>query len=711
MQEAVRKEVVCVKFERWDIAFSTDSRMEPLLAGGCQYLVSAVLAARGVRSVEEINEHLDTEYTLSNSPFALRDMDRAVSRIHRAITEGEKIAVFGDYDVDGITATCLLTDYLRSCDADVVFHIPHRLEEGYGLNSTAIQQLAADGVTLIITVDCGVTGVEEVDFAGELGVDVVVTDHHECRDILPAAAAVVDPCRPDCPYPFKHLAGVGVALKLVLALGGPAREETLFARYCVFAAIGTIADVMQMSEENRTIVRRGLDSIEHCSFTGLHALLRETGLINPPITSTQIGYTLAPRINAAGRMGQAELAVQLLLSNDPVEAARLAALLCELNRERQSVEQEIFSSALMQIDALPETERNAIVLADASWHQGVVGIVASRLSEKFSRPCFMIQLSGDSGKGSCRSYGGLNLFTALEHCADLLLGFGGHALAAGFTIRKDDIPAFRRRINRYVYDSFGAEEPVSALAIDVELTQPFLLTIEEVDALRRLEPYGAGNRRPVFCFRGAVIETIQGVGQNRHLKLKLQKGRCAFDCIFFSVTMEECNMNVGDRVDAAFYLQVNEFRGNRNLQLQIVDLRPSHEPGAKEREHMQLFKDFYEQQETSRRDAIRLLPTREQFAAVWRALVRYAGAQRRFTEATLPLLRELSGGMGGVECFLRAMLCLAVFQERGLIVAESSSAFTTITLCDLEDKISLEDSQYLKALHKILKSGKRGVES
>ena len=298
-----------MKYEHWQIPAAPEDAIKTLMDAGYPYLVSSVLAARGVTTSEQAAEALEREKTLTYSPFLMKDMDKAVARISRALENGEKLAVFGDYDVDGITSTCLLTDYLRSRGADVTMHIPRRIEEGYGLGCDAIRALSESGVTLIVTVDCGITGVDETAYAATLGVDLVITDHHECKEQLPAAVAVVDPHRPDCPYPFKHLAGVGVALKLVLALG-EGREDALFARYCTLAAIGTIADVMRMEGENRTIVQCGLEGIDRSDFTGLHALLREAGLTGRPVSSVQIGFVLAPRINAAGRMGRAELAAE-----------------------------------------------------------------------------------------------------------------------------------------------------------------------------------------------------------------------------------------------------------------------------------------------------------------------------------------------------------------------------------------------------------------
>lgn len=690
-----------MKYERWLLPELPEERVETLMDAGYPYLVSSVLVSRGTETAEQAAEALESEATLTNAPLLMKDMDKAVARINRALADGEKLAVFGDYDVDGITSTCLLTDYLRSRGATVYMHIPRRVEEGYGLGIDAIRSLAERGVTLIITVDCGITGVEETAFAASLGVDVVITDHHECKDILPDAVAVVDPHRPDCPYPFKHLAGVGVALKLVLALGGQDREGALFARYCTLAAIGTIADVMRMEGENRTIVQCGLDSLDRTDFAGLHALLREAGLAGKAVSSIQIGFVLAPRINAAGRMGRAELAAELLLTDDPALAEQLARELCDLNRERQSVEQEIFARAVEQLETLSADERSALVLSSEEWHQGVVGIVASRLSEKYSCPSFMIHLAGGMGKGSCRSYGGFNLFSALEACSDLLVGFGGHELAAGFTIEEQNIPAFRKKMNQYVRAHTGKEPPVSSLEIDVNITHPALVTLEEVEELSRLEPYGAGNNRPVFCLRGATLESVQSVGQNRHLKVRLQKSRVSFDAIFFSMTEETLGLHAGMRVDAAFYLQINEFRGTRTVQLQLIDLRASLDPSAREAEALQLCDTLIAGGTIAAKDAARLTPAREQFVRLWRALEREVGTQT-LSEAELPLLRRFSAEVAGAESFARTLLCLNVFAERGLLSLTRADGTLTLRLRSDGDKVSLDESVYLRALRDIL---------
>ena len=686
-----------MKFPSWHVAQENCAAAERLADAGYPYLVSEVLANRGVERAEDAAEFLTQETTLTYSPFLMQDMDKAVERIAQAIAAGEKIAIFGDYDVDGITATCILVDYLKGRGADVVHYIPRRIEDGYGLSCDAIEGLRKGGATLLVTVDCGITGVDEVAFARSIGMDVVVTDHHECKETLPVASAVVDPRRSDCEYPFKHLAGCGVALKLVLALGGPDREEALFSRYCTLAAVGTVADVMQMTGENRTIVSRGLATLDRSDFIGLHALLKEAGLAGREISSVQIGFVLAPRINAAGRMGAADMAADLLLCQDPVQAEELAKALCALNRERQSVEQTIYSQAEEMIEQMPEEDRRALVLASETWHQGVVGIVASRLSEKYSRPSFMIHLNGAVGKGSCRSWGGFNLFAALESCSDLLLGFGGHELAAGFTIDAANIPAFRARMNQYAAEYWVGKAPESTLEIDVELHQPGRVTLQEVEALAALEPYGSGNARPLFCLMGATLLRMQNVGQNRHLKLRLGKGSAQFDGIFFSTNTAACGCQEGDRVDAAFYLQVNEFRGSRTVQLQMVDIRPSLSASSREQECLTLLAQCTGGETVSAKNARRMLPSREQYAAVWRTLVHMTPEGALHT-AYLPLLRSLSAALGKTDSFLRSAFCLAVFQERGLLQLELHGDDIDLQLAGRDKKVKLEDSEYIRRL-------------
>ena len=693
-----------MKYAKWNGGKYDRAAAAQLHEAGYPGLLSAVLASRGILPQQAHTLLLRDGITL-HDPMLMKNMDKAVDRVKLALRRGEKIAVFGDYDVDGITATVLLVHYLRSLGADCVKFIPRRIEDGYGLGNDALQSLHEQGVSLVITVDCGITGVEEAQFAREIGLDLVITDHHECKDILPDAIAVVDPRQNDCPYPFKHLAGVGVALKLVLALGA-GQEEELLDRYCTLAAIGTVADVMKMSDENRAIVHRGLSTIMDTKFIGLRALLKETCLWDKNITSIQVGYILAPRINAAGRMGQAELAADLLLTDDCAQAEILSRRLCDLNCERQAVEQDIFTQAVEQIEHLPADQRHALVLASEVWHQGVVGIVASRLCEKYSCPSFMIHLQNGKGKGSCRSYGGFNLFAALEACSDLLIDFGGHELAAGFNIHEKDIPAFRERMNRFVFERQGGQIPVSVLDVDVIVHNPKLLTIDEVSALSRLEPYGAGNTRPVFVLPSVKVENIQSVGQNRHLKLRLRYERQSFDAIFFCMTMENCGVAIGSRVDAAFYLQINEFRGASSVQLQLIDLRPSLLPSAGEQDSLELLDRLVGGKSITAQDALRLLPERQQFVALWRTIERMEQEGSHCIDQ-FPTLRRLAVSLSGSDAFLRAATCVAVFAERGLVSLERNDG--TLSVRPIAGRrADLEESEYMVRLRKTIEQQLKG---
>ena len=647
-----------MKFSKWHIAPAEEADIRRLGEAGYPQLVSQVLAARGISTAEEAAAFLERGRDLTCSPFLMKDMDRAVECISRAISQGRRIAVFGDYDVDGITATVILVDYLKSRGVDVLHYIPRRIEDGYGLGQDAIRSLHEQGVELLITVDCGITGVEEVDFAASLGMDVVITDHHECKDTLPRAAAVVDPHRPDCTYPFPYLAGCGVALKLVLALGGESREEALFSRYCTLAAIGTIADVMPMSGENRIIVSRGLECITQSDFIGLHALLQEAGLMDKAITSVQVGFVLAPRINAAGRMGAADKAADLLLCQDPAEAARLARELCALNRERQAVEQTIYAQAVEQIDHLPLQERSALVLASDTWHQGVVGIVASRLAEQFGCPTFMICLDQGMGKGSCRSWGGVNLFQLLQSCAPLLESFGGHAMAAGFTVREENIPALSRALCRAV--EAAPKQAASCLEADAAVL-PESLTVPAVEELDLLEPWGAGNPRPVLVLPGTQVVSAVAVGRGRHLKLRLESRGVPLDAIWFSNDGAGLDLEPGSRLDVAFCPQINEFRGLRSVQLQVMDLRPAPSRAQLERD---VYEKFSRGEALSPAEAELLLPQRAEFVGLWRWLERRCGSALTMEDSLPHIARGAGRAVGRREAPVRTLVCLEVLEER-----------------------------------------------
>ena len=685
-----------MKYDKWNIYPHRQTAAESLVRSGIPPLAALVLCARGCETPEAAAAFLQHDTSLLHDPFLMKDMDRAVARVRQAIDQGEVICVYGDYDVDGITSTCLLTSFLAEEGAQVLPYVPNRLTEGYSLNPAALEQLRQQGVSLIITVDCGITNVEETTWAKDLGIDVVITDHHECKEILPDAVAVVNPHRPDCPYPFDMLAGVGVAFKLALALTPPERRLQTMAAYCDLAAIGTVADVMELRSENRAIVSLGLERLNtHCR-PGLEALIQEAGQANKPLTAGSISFSLAPRINAAGRMGCPELAVRLLLTGDELQAGIYAKQLCALNRDRQAVELAIFETCQDYLTRNPQAAQGAIVLAGTNWHQGVVGIVASRLAERYQVPAFMICLEDGCGKGSCRSWGQFNLFQALEQCSDLLEGFGGHDLAAGFTISEDQIPAFRTKMSRLAARWRGEHPSDSALTVDVLLPDTSLITEQNVQSLSILEPHGAGNPSPIFALEDVTVAGFSRVGGGRHTRLQLRKGGALFDGIFFSTTPEDAQLSLGGKLDVAFTLQINDFRGHRTVQLQLTDCKPSHSVAVL---NQQLYRRYRAGSPLSQLELEQLIPERRDFVAVWRYLTSIA-SDGLLQDSPTRLSQKIAHLSGRREDLSRTMVCLEVFRERGLIELRGSPETITITIHKTDHKVDLEASEILIRLRR-----------
>lgn len=553
----------------WRIAGYDRSVAKELFKNGINPLVSVLLASRGVTDTEGALRLINNDISAICDPFLLDDMDKAVDRIKKAMAEGEHIAVYGDYDVDGITSSCLLVSFFREKGCKCELYIPERLEEGYGIKKAGIKTLADMGVTLIITVDCGITAVEEASYAASLGVDIVVTDHHECGEELPEAVAVVDPKRKNGRYPEKSLAGVGVAFKLACAVEGAPYEE-MIERYGDLVAVGTIADVVPVTGENRLFIRYGLDRIKRGGRVGIVKLCEAAGIDRKALTAGNVGFTLAPRINAAGRLGRTECAQRLLLTDDEKTACELAGTLCDLNRERQLLEGEIFLQALDMLQKRPP-EGKPIVLSSDSWHQGVTGIVASRLTERYGLPAIIICLQDGVGKGSCRSAGSFNLYEALEANRDCILSFGGHEMAAGLTIEEASIDEFRERIGRH-YTEVAKMPPAAELRIDFEVAKAEILSIENVQCLSQLEPYGTDNQTPVMCIKDAEVMSVIPICSGKHTKIWISKDKETFECVFFSKTAEELRVREGGRADLAFTPQINEFRGRRSVQLNLLDV-------------------------------------------------------------------------------------------------------------------------------------------
>ena len=679
-----------LKYGTWNVSQPRTDAVNALVSGGFPPLAAMILASRGLTDAPQAKAYLTCDCDMPN-PFALTDMDLAAGRVALAMTKGEKIAVFGDYDVDGVTATCLLTDFLRRHGADCVPYIPGRLEEGYGLNPIALHALAEQGVKLIITVDCGITAIAEAQLCKELGIDLVITDHHECKEQLPDAIAIVDPHRPDGGYPHKTLSGVGVAFKLASALCGD--QEEVLRHYADMVCLGTVADVMPLQGENRVFVSRGLEMLRATRRPGLAALMQHSGCEPSAVSASAVGYMLCPRINAAGRMGKIECAVELFLTEDPQRADALAAQLCEMNRQRQSVESEIYRQATQMLPQ--DRQPAAIVLAEESWHQGVVGIVASRIAEEFCCPTFLICLDGTHGKASSRSYGGFNLFAALSELSDLLESYGGHELAAGFTIHADRICDFREAICQKVQGYYTEDTPRTVLDCDCAIT-PELLTLYNIDSLDTLEPCGNGCPKPTLVMENLTVERISLVGGGRHMRMRLRSGRYGFNAIYFSATPETASVAEGDLVDVAFVPQVNDFRGERSAQMNITDIRPAccAEADCCCGDYRQLQKGAL-----TADLAKALLPDRAELGLVWR----YLAAQKAVHETPECLLRKVVRWSGKPMHLGKLLTCLDIFADVGLLQVQKLHKHLTVTLLPTAEKADLTTSKTMQLLLNTLK--------
>lgn len=682
---------VALKYGTWNISTPEPSAVNALVGSGYPPLAAMVLSSRGIKTPADAHGYLDCTAPLLD-PFLMKDMDLAAGRVGLAVSRGEKIAVFGDYDVDGITATCLLTDFLRKQGADAVSYIPSRLEEGYGLNPIALGQLQEEGVKLIVSVDCGITAVEEARLCQDLGMDLVITDHHECKNQLPQAAAVVDPHRPDDHYPHKNLSGVGVAFKLAAALCGD--QEEVLKEYADLVCLGTVADVMLLQGENRVFIARGLESLRTTRRPGFAALMKESGCNCDNLSASTIGYNLAPRINAAGRMGQIDLALGLFLAEDPNEATLYAKKLCELNRQRQAVESQIYAQA---VSMLPEGKApEAIVLADDRWHQGVVGIVASRMAEEFCCPAFLICLDGEHGKASSRSYGGFNLFTSLTALSELLESYGGHELAAGFTIARENIPTFREHICTLAGQYYAHSGPRTCLDVDC-LVPPELMTVRNVDALSILEPCGNGCPKPAFAMEKLCVERITMVGSGRHMRLRLRSGHTLLNAIYFSATPESTSIAPGDLVDVVFNAQINDFRGERTVQMNLLDIRPSCSAPCSE----ELFGYGSIRSGVRIPTVDQLLPDRTTLVDVWRYLAACGGV---IQESPICLCRKIVRRSGRPLSLGKLLTCLDIFADVGLLTHQAHHKYILIELKPTSTKADLSKSQTMQTLLRMKES-------
>ena len=649
-------------------------------------LLAGILAARGITDPTEALTLLAGEEELSD-PMLLTDMDKACARILEAIDKEQTIVVYGDYDVDGVTATALLYQHLKGMGASVKCMLPSREGDGYGLSKNAIQSIHDKGCQLIVTVDNGISALEEAEFAASLGVDLIVTDHHLPHDALPKAVAVVDPRRADDHSPFKGLCGAGVAFKLCAALDGCPPEEML--DYCGdLAAVGTVADVMPLTGENRTLVKAGLKLLQQTDRPGISALLEEVGLEGKPITAENVSYAIAPRINAAGRMDNAVTALQLVLCEDEERAEELAHKLNEINVARQETEQEIVKAAQKQLDAEPAIlEDRVILIWGRDWHPGVIGIVASRLVEKTGRPVIVVSVDEHGeGKGSGRSVQGFNLHECIASCEDILLRFGGHAMAAGLSVREKNLPELRRRLNEWAARECAVLfTPPLECDLSIHLDR---ITVESVRRLEQLAPYGAENPTPVFVLEKAVIDGIFSVSEGKHCRLRLRQGNASIYAVWFGMPPEQLPYTMGDVVDAAVNLSVYESLRGAQLSGRILELHPAGFGNAAA-EQTALVQALRRGTPLSAEQKARIAPERSDIITVYRELQ----ARRWHAEDLQPLFAKL-----GEENTGKILVAITALEQVGLIAVRERSGAKFWELVPAEGKKNLADAPILKCL-------------
>ncbi len=630
---------------------------------GIPLIVSRVLLNRGYTNAADAKKFLDKYSDDFYPPHLLCDMDKAVERINAAIKNGEYVVVYGDYDVDGITSTALVVNYLRSCGVRTDYYIPDRKDEGYGINAAAVKKIADSGATLMISVDTGITAFEETRYAKELGVDVIITDHHECKETLPEAVAVINPKRSDCSYPFKDLAGVGVAFKLVCAASGKTEREIL-ERYADVVALGTIADVVNLCDENRLIAARGIEKLSKNPNTGLSAIIATLGLKQKWNNCAVISYSIAPRLNAAGRMSNAMIAVDLLLTDDPREAEDLAVKLDMENKNRQRQEKIIFDEAVDIINKCDISDKNVLVLAKRNWHHGIIGVVASRICEKYNKTCILISIEDEWCKSSGRSVDGLNLFDALSACSDILEKFGGHAYAAGFSIKEEYIGELDRRLNEFAREKMSVKEP-DRLFIDTRITVDDI-TAATIRKTECLAPYGAGNKVPIFAIMGVSVADVRTLSEGKHCRILAESEGRIIEAIAFGAGKLADEYYPGDIVDIAGELNINLYNGQVRLQIILSGIRMS-------------FKKLHD-----------ILPDRQDFSDIYR----FVRDRKSVTDEISGVCKTLTGVFGRRFMREKVINVLKVFEDLGIFSYSKLGDVLKINLLETEKgkKVSIDKS-------------------
>ena len=693
-------------------------------------ICASLIYNRGYKNAEDASKFLNFDDIVMHSPFLLKDINKAIERIQRALQNNERIVIYGDYDVDGVTSVTMLYLYLKELGAQVSYYIPNRIGEGYGLSTDAIQMLSSYGVTLIITVDTGVTAVKEVEFASTLGIDVIVTDHHECQPVLPNAVAVINPHRDDCSYPFKSLAGVGVIFKVICAfetLNFYTRDKeaeavkSIYYRFADLAAIGTIADVMPITDENRMIVKFGLAMLEKTDRIGLQSLMEAASWGSNPnvrpvvenstkkskprrINSTYIGFTIAPRINAAGRISSATKAVELLLSEDKELSERLAYELCEINYQRQIEENKIAEEVYEKIEKeLDVNSQKVIVVCDDEWLQGVIGIVSSKITDKYGLPSILISFAGESigtpsaldiGKGSGRSIKGFNLVDALSNSQELLVKFGGHELAAGLSIRRKDVDDFRNQINEYANSILSEEDLYFKIEADREL-EINDLSMNLVKEISLLEPFGNMNPAPNFIIRGLKVQRASLIGSGNHSKFILEKNGHTVNAVMFQKSYLNLNIKENDVVDVLVTLEINKFNNIESLQLIIQDIRHSEEYLEYFENERSLYRLIKNGEKYINED---IIPTRDDFVAAY-SLLRNEYRLGNDMMSEIEIYHKLLNVKNSNIRLAKLKIMLDIMNELNICnIEEVSSGIYQYEIYFNSEKTSIEKSSILKKI-------------
>ena len=560
--------------KKWQIYETDDEKVRELKEKyKINSLLAAILVNRGITDEEKIRKFLEPTRQDFYNPYLMKDMEIAVNRIIKAIECQEKVIIYGDYDVDGITSITVLKKFLKDVGLEVSYYIPNRLDEGYGLNKNAVEKIVNEGYTLMITVDCGISGIDEIDYANSLGLEVIVTDHHEPGESLPKALAVIDNKRKDSTYPFRELAGVGVSFKLCQAIGMKLelKEET-YLKYLDIVCIGTISDIVPLVDENRVITKLGLLLVKQTKNLGLKSIIDSSGYTK--INSSTISFGVAPRVNACGRMGKAEEALELLLSTDIYKVNELTKKLNEHNRKRQEIEKFIYESAIEKIEKNHLNENRTIIVGGEGWHHGVIGIVSSKITEMYFKPSILLSFEENGiGKGSGRSIPGFDLHDSLMKCQNTLEKFGGHSMAVGVTIKKENLEEFSKEFEKVAADE-KIEEIPQVLNIDAKVDLN-LIDKEMIDSLKELEPFGEANKMPIFAFKNLRIDSIRALSEGKHLKLTLKEDNRIINAIGFNMGTLAEEYKIGDKIDVAGVLEINTFNGVDNLQINIKDVMKS----------------------------------------------------------------------------------------------------------------------------------------